>query len=49
MTQGALKMEIDRLRNQPTIAATDATVTISHDGITLSAPMVSITGEVVLA
>ncbi|HEX7906709.1 MAG TPA: hypothetical protein VF534_01270 [Paraburkholderia sp.] len=49
MTQGALKMEIDRLRSQPTITAENATVTISRDGITLTAPMVVMTGDVVPA
>ena len=47
MTQGALKMEIDRLRSEPAVSAVDATVTVARDGsITINAPMVAVTGNV---
>jgi hypothetical protein len=46
MTQGALKMEIDRLREEAVIAS-DATVTVSRDGkITIAAPSIRIAGKV---
>lgn len=52
MTQGALKMEIDRLRAEaaPTIAATGAEMVFSRNGaIVIKADCLSITGDVVPA
>ena len=47
MTQGALKMEIDRLRSEPRVAALNATVIVDPLGnITISAPEIAITGNV---
>jgi hypothetical protein len=49
MTQGALKMEIDRLRAATapvTVYATDAVVTFGPSGVMLQAPLVEMTGDV---
>lgn len=52
MTQGALKMEIDRLRAEaaPAIAATGAEMTILTDGtVRIKADCLSVSGDVVQA
>jgi hypothetical protein len=52
MTQGALKMEIDRLRAEAapvTVYATDAVVTFGPAGVTLQAPMVEMHGDVTVS
>lgn len=49
ITQGALKMEIDRLRAEAVpvkVYATDAIVTFGRDGVTLQAPLVEVHGDV---
>ncbi|MEX3764406.1 hypothetical protein [Paraburkholderia phenoliruptrix] len=46
LTQGALKMEIDRLRDDAVVAS-NATVTVSRDGkMTITAPLVVLSGKV---